>query len=783
MIVFSSPKTFPSQNLKTALNNTLIVSLSVVSLPYSTSALTPTLSHPHSDHHANHPHPNTPTSPTPTISVTPEEPSVPETLNWSTNAADLKITSPTLTPDPTPTHPPLDGEPNNLPVPSSDPTETETTPTSDPNYINSPRIAPQEQINPSTTTIPLNDTPITHLTEWELSVGKIFADTQESDFTFNTTIKVDSQVIESLSRTNIYTVDQKGRYFQLRTVPRQRTVTTTTTEPQTMIGLELQMSLTGACILPNSPRGEQCTYTPGLVIDRDSIDPQFFVPTRVFQTSQVGEVVTPESLAVMQLPGFQRGANGQELGVDLYFPNLGTFPGNNNGDETEIEREEDIDYTITGTFSQVRQIVKANDTEAALGRTIRGITMFSFDDNRLVNTTLQLGALVLPDVIPDLDGSTNPANRNINRNLFLAANNTRLPASSFTIYSAGIGRAESLTPDITELSQIPTANYNSIWLGLSPVIDRTFSTGELFYQATSAPRSIARAGAEGGADTDIELVSAVNNNTFSTANLQDFYAQIYLDFFNTDVNYISESIYQEETQYYPHLSFTGNFTGTQDVIRYYTGIIASEEVKGYLGADYTRNTNNGWNFRAGGVGYFNPDRDYYSQLWGSVSKRISLGEQANLILATGFNYALDRETQIGDVVSVSPASRLTASARLNWGIMSWGLTKYFGDVFPNSYADQLLTDVTIRPLDNLRLSAYFAPIDENSSRSRYGASLLWKLGESYNSPTLSLNWQNQDYDYGSDAFGNNLVVNDDIFTLLFRVGSPTNPFFQGTGNK
>ncbi|MEQ8961657.1 MAG: hypothetical protein RLP02_27650, partial [Coleofasciculus sp. C2-GNP5-27] len=394
MMLFPPPNTFPSHNLKTALNSTILASLSVVSLPYPTSALAPTLSHPHSDHHANHLHPNTPTSPTPTISVTPEEPSLPERLHWSTNAADLKITSPNLTPEPTPTHLPLEREPNTSPLPSSDPQETEPTPTSDPDYISPPRIAPQEQINPSTTTIPLNDTPITHLTDWEFSAGKTFADTQESDFTFNTTIKLDSQVVESLSRTNIYTVDQKGRYFQLRTVPRQRTVTTTTTEPQTMTGLELQMSLTGACILPDSPGGEQCTYTPGLVIDRDSIDPQFFVPTRVFQTSQVGEVVTPESLAVMQLPGFQRGANGQDIGLDLYFPNLGTFPRNNNGDATEIDREEDIDYTITGTFSQVRQIVKANDTEAVLGRTIRGITMFSFDDNRLVNTTLQLGALI-----------------------------------------------------------------------------------------------------------------------------------------------------------------------------------------------------------------------------------------------------------------------------------------------------------------------------------------------------------------------------------------------------
>ncbi|MBE9127753.1 MULTISPECIES: hypothetical protein [unclassified Coleofasciculus] len=769
MTVFHYPNTSFFLSLKTVLNRTLVVGLAVSAMAYPTPALAQTSSH-------TLPDPSNQTPSPPNSSITPEESSLPEKLNWSTNAADLELTSPNLASESAPTNPSLEEDTNSLPAPSTQSQEEETAPTTDPNYSIPPRVAPNERINPSTTTLPLNDTPITHLTEWEFTGGKTFTDTTESDLTFNGILKLDSQVVESLTRNNIYTVDQKGSYVQLRTVPRQRTVTTRTTEPQTMTGLELQMSLTGACILPNSSGGEQCTYTPGLVIDRDSIDPQFFVPTRVFQTSQVGDVVTPESLAVIQLPGFQRGANGQEIGLDLYFPNLGTFPRDSDVEKKEIDRDKEIDYTITGTFSQVRQVVKANDTEAVLGRTIRGITIFADDENRLSNTALQLGAQLLPDVIPNLEGSTNPANTNINRNLFLAANNTRLPASSFTIYSAGIGRADSLTPDMTDLSQISTANYNSLWLGLSPVIERSFEAGQLFYEARSTPRVIANAGAEGGADTDIELFSAVNNDLFSTANLQDFYAQIYLDFFAQDVNYVSENIYREETRYYPHLSFTGNFTSSQDVIRYYAGVIASEEVKAYLGADYTRNTSNGWNFRAGGVGYLNPDRDYYSQLWGSVSKRISLGQDANLILATGFNYALDRETKIGDIVSISPASQLTASARLNWGIVSLGLTNYFGDILPNSYENQLLADLTIRPSDNLRLSAYFAPLDENSSRSRYGASLLWKLRDGYNSPTLSLNWQNQDYDYGTDAFGNNLLVNDNSFTVLFRVGAPANPF-------
>ncbi|MBE9164685.1 hypothetical protein [Tychonema sp. LEGE 06208] len=703
----------------------------------------------------------------PSVSNLPEASPLSETPNWSTYATDLEPSSPNLASEPEPAKPPSTNTPNGLPQPSA--------PSTDPDYIIPPRIAPDEKISPFTTNLPLNDIPISHLTEWEFSGFKTFADTTNSDIFLNGTLKLKSRVTESLSRTNIYRVDQKATYLQLRTVPLERKITTTTTAPQTMTGLEIQMSLTAACLFPNTSSDQQCTYTPGLAIDRNSIDPEFFVPTRVFQTSQVGEVVKPETLAFMQLPGFQGGTSSQPIGVDFYFPNSGAYPGNSQSRKTKVDRKEEVDYTIAGTVSRVRQVVKANDREAVLGRTIRGFTLFIDDENRWLNTAIQAGAQFLPDVIPDLEGSKNPVNTNINRNLFLAANNTRLPSSSFTIYSAGLGRAESLTPNVTSINQVPKANYNSLWLGLSPVIDRNIEDGRIFYAPTGPQITLVDAGAEGGADTNVQSLSAVNQNQYSTANLQNFYAQVYLGFLQQDVNFVRESIYREKSSYYPHLSFTGNWTGGEDILRYYTGVIASEKPKLYLGADYTRNTLNNWSFRGGAIGYLNPDRDYYSQIWGSAAKTFRFSRRANLTLSTGFNYALDRETRIGDLVSISPASEVVLSARVNWGIVSLGLTNYFGNILPNSYDERLLAELTIRPLSTLTLSGYIAPIDKNSTRSLYGASVSWQLENNYNSPTLSLNWQNNQYDYGDDVFGNRLLLNDNIFTILFRIGSPANP--------
>jgi len=140
-----------------------------------------------------------------------------------------------------------------------------------------------------------------------------------------------------------------------------------------------------------------------------------------------------------------------------------------------------------------------------------------------------------------------------------------------------------------------------------------------------------------------------------------------------DVNFVRESVYLEKVSYYPHLSLTSNRTGLEDMFRYYAGAIASEEVKAYLGADYTAKAAGGWNFRIGGLGYLNPDRDYYSQLWGNASKTIRLGKKANLVLATGLNYAIDRETKIGDVTrAFPPLARWPRSPVLTGALLLWG---------------------------------------------------------------------------------------------------------------
>ncbi|KOP25541.1 hypothetical protein AMR41_14590 [Hapalosiphon sp. MRB220] len=654
---------------------------------------------------------------------------------------------------------------------------------SDPNYIISPRIAPKDKINPFTTTLPLNGIPVSHLTEWEFVGVAGFGDEINTNIDANATFKLTNKIQESLTKKNVFTVDQKNSYLQLQTVRENREVLVAKKTPQTLLGMEMQMSLTASCLFPETTSEQQCTYTPGLEVDRNSLDDNFLVPTRIVQTANVGDVMTPESLAYMRLPGFQMGANGQKVGVNLYFPNAGALPGNSRGNDYFYVREENIDNTPTAFYSRVRQIVRANDKEAVLGRTVRGFGFIVNDDNILLNSALQLGNFVFPDANPQLKPGNKKVNTSINRNLFLAANNARIPVNSFTFYHAGIGRADSLQSPINNFNKIPSAKFNSIWIGLSPIIDRRLE--KVLRYETFGPRNfISQAGAEGGVDSNVNLVSVVNSDKYSTSQLQDFYTQLYLSNFSQDAYFVNGNKLIEETNYYPHLSFSGNITSSQDVFRYYSGVITGETIKAYLGGDWTRKTLDGWNFNAGGIGYINPDRDYYSQLLGGVSKAFRLSRNSNLVFSTAFNYALDQEDRISDIESKSNSSYLTLGTRAKIGDVSFGLVNYFGNIFPDSIDETLLLDLSIKFNDYFLLSGYYSPINENSTSTQYGATAQLRFGKDYNSPTLSFSWTNNDYDLGRDPDDRTKIhLNDNVYKILFRLGAPSNPFDQVTAER
>ncbi|MEB3218593.1 MAG: hypothetical protein VKN72_20490 [Nostocales cyanobacterium 94392] len=640
------------------------------------------------------------------------------------------------------------------------------------NYKKPPEVVPRQKVPPILTTFSLNNSTINHLTQEIVDQEITFGDDRSTNLRINALYPVSNKVIQSLSQDNIFTSDFRANYTQLRTVDRERQVSINQSIPQTMKGFETQQTFIGPCGIINNEAEEteqQCTYLPPLVVDRNSIEPQFFIPTQIEQMGKIGNPISPETLAIIKQPGWQNiGADGEFTGIDLYFPNIGTIPGNSQSTRTAISRREDIDTTYKLGYYRVRQIVKANAQKAVIGQTIKGIGAIVESDDFLLYPVLGAVAQMLPDVEPDLPGLPENANTNINKNLFNSANNVRTPLNSFVIYQGGVGEAEHrnnkpLTSKIKS-TRIPSASFNSMWIGFSPVTQRSISQG-FRYVSVGEEKQVTRAGGEGGIDSDIGFVVALNDNNnqnkIASVDLNNFYIQAYVSFLERDVNFVTSSKLNERTNYYPHLSFTGNITNYDSVLRYYAGVITSKNFKFYLGADYTRNWQN-WLFNLGAIAYTNGDKDYFSKAEGSIRRKLKLNKNTNLGLFTEFSYAWERDQEnfldnpIDNFVSVGA----------NLDIQQFSLRiSQFLDILPHAVGNKLQGSLSARLGKNASITAYLSP---QRNTNNYGVSARYNWFSRDFTSSLIFNWNRGIYDFGRDDFDNELTTQNNTFTLMFK---------------
>ncbi|MBD2148143.1 hypothetical protein [Sphaerospermopsis sp. FACHB-1194] len=641
-------------------------------------------------------------------------------------------------------------------------------------YKSPPQAVPKDKVPAILTTFSLNDLTVNHLTKAVVDTQFVFGTERTDNLYINALYQIESKVIQSLSQDNIFTSDFQGEYLQLRTINQNRQISIIQSQPQTLRGFELQQTFIGPCYLVNndaSVSGEQCNLLPPFVVDRKSIEPRFFVPNRIEQLGNIGDVISPETLALIKLPGWQnQGFNGEFTGIDLYLPNIGATPGNSQSNQTAISRRESLDNTYSLGHYQVRQIVKTNAQKAVLGRTIKGVNVIVDDENLGLNSALGALGAMLPDIKPNLKGTAANANTNINRNLFNAANNIRVPGNSFVIYQGGVGEAVHNQINVNNgngvkrTSNIPAGKFNSVWLGISPVTKRSFSQTSR-YVPTGEERRVLRVGGEGGINSDVNFAVATNengiSNSINSANLNNFYIQAYMSLLQRDVNFETVNILNKKTNYYPHLSLTGNITNYNSVLRYYTGAIFSENVKLYVGGDYTINWDN-WLLNLGAIAYNSGDKDYYSKVEGSLSKQFRFSPNTNLGLFTGFRYAWDRDQ---DNFLDNPVDNfVSVGANLNFNIFSLQISQLL-DLLPDSTGNKIQASLTASLGKNASFTAYFSP---QRSIDSYGISSRYSWGDSANRSSISFNWGRNIYDFGDDAFGENLQTKNDTFSVIFQ---------------
>jgi hypothetical protein len=711
----------------------------------------------------NQPSIRQPALPAPPIFPSPVNPAVPGDLG---------------TPSQTPNNPAFP-----QPTPSPDVTIPAVTPSPTPSPVSqSPRARDPKTVKPITTSITIDGTSFTHRSEYELSTGIDAGDKRSANLSWDATWLTGVTISESTSKDRVYRRDYQSQYNRFSSFRQERKVVTSVVAPETAIGFRQQISLVADCI-PGTPLGadgkpQTCTYVPGLATDRSSIDNKL-IPRRFLTTSNFQDIVSPASLEAMKQPGFQAGANGEEFAVDLYVPLAGTRPGNALGNTSQVDRREFITNSPAITVGKMRQVILSNGQDNALGRTVRGFTYVGEDPNFTLNSAFTLAANALPDVEPTLEPGVEgkPA---FSTTLFIAADNTRLPENSFTAYLAGWGRSQ--TPK--EGNPIPTANYHGVWLGLSPIVNRRIISDRTF-ETTIPERITSVQGNEGGIANNINVDININGQNFNSFGLTNAYSQGYLTIYERGVNSFNSFIIQEKTSYNPHMSFTGNITTANSVLRYYTGgifIAGTEEqpqtFQAYIGGDFKKSESSGLSYTVGAIGYVNPNPDNYSQLNANVAQQIRIGNnpQNSLTLSSSALYALDGSSDISDVLFRSGNSYVNAGANLKIGNIAFATTYFIPTGLPNEIESQLITSISWRVADNLILSGYYTPINNNTSRSTMGASTSWRMGQDPNSPTLSLSWNRNEIDFGRGSTTPINNYSDNVFGVYFRFGAPGNPF-------
>ncbi|MGG6238123.1 hypothetical protein ACQ4N7_05740 [Nodosilinea sp. AN01ver1] len=618
-------------------------------------------------------------------------------------------------------------------------------------------------LSPVVTSIPIDGELIEAGQTGQAAVGVRLGGDRSTNLGFAGRAVFDRTLESSTTAGNITVLRQSQRLLRGQTVLRQRQLSITRQDPVTVLGQQIQTTLLADCL---DGSGAVCTFTPGLVTDRDRIDPDTLQPTQIDQTSNVGDVVSPASLAAIQAPGFQGGAEGQALGLDLYFPNTTTLAGNGRAAGGTAQRYEQFDTVPAIAYSELLQTVVANANQAALARTIRGPAVVLDADQPVVNLALAAIALLLPEVQPFVPNSAAPSNPNLNQGLFFAANNTRIPANSLTLYQAGVGSSATLSAAETE-QNAPWANFNAVWLGLSPVTERSYQASRRFANA-GPPRTLLAAGGEGGGLNAPPVLSVVNGETFASSSLSNAYTQNYFTLFAQEGDRLDRFVQTDRISYHPHLSLTGNVTGESSIFRYYAGTLAGPTLQAYGGANVQGQTAAGFAYQAGLIGYINPSYDRYSNLSAGVSQRLPLGDRQNLTLGTGFNWALDQNTTLQDIEQQGQGSDVTLQARLELGDFTLGATQVVGDLLPNSQASRTVLDAVLTLSPDLTLAGFWAPFDNAASAPQYGLAANIALPGSL-SPRLIVSWQNTLYRYGADLVGNALSTRSNTVEVLLKL--------------
>lgn len=586
------------------------------------------------------------------------------------------------------------------------------------------------------------------------------------------------QTIEERLKGGVYERRQREWYFAVGTTPRRQTVTTHRQTAQDIFGFRLRLAIAGGCAPIVDAPGELCSFTPALATDPAFYD-ALLIPTRFLGGANFGDRITPETYEALQGPGFVRSAPGEPpLGLDLDIRNAGLEPSRSRADLNAARRSETNRRHIVPSLVMLDQRLYSNATDARVARTLRGAVFLHPEDWTGTAAATQLLGLVLPRAGGRLPGLAERPNFQVNNNLFLAANNAWTPANSFVVYHAGVSHVRHPEEPVSNRHELPAAWFHGIWLGFSPVSERRVVQRQRL--ETTAPRNLrVDSFAQGGSALDsglgqvsglIELVGI--DGDILPISLEDIalrHTQLGLAFSDQEGVLHRTSTTETTTRLVPHLVLTGNRTTSRSVVRYYGGAIFGETSRPnlHLGGDLRISTENGLGVALGGAYFSRPDREYFSRVSGSISKRFELEEGRSLVLGVSANYNIDRPDVSGLRID-DERSRVDLSATYRREDLRVTLRHTPDGLLPGSIASSTSVGLSWAVNDRLRLSGEVTPLSEQSAYTAARLGLSWRVAEAPDAASLRLSWRQDRYLLGRDPFGKALRYKDQVFTATLQ---------------
>jgi hypothetical protein len=660
--------------------------------------------------------------------------------------------------------------PNNTPAVPALNAPVSPQPVRDPLFIIAPKELDAQVVDPFSTQFVVNGNKISHLTTTVVNSGYESGNFRTSDLSFDVYKLIGAKHVQSVTTDRVVRVNSQLEVGGVRSVAQNQDIAVAVSQPQTLLGFRQQISLDGNCL---DGSGRTCTYLPGIKIDDSVTDRNKLQPTGVKITSQFGDVISPASVAAIRAPGFQGGANGANYGIDLNLPAVGLVPPPV-GTPTVLtgERRETISTGIAVNYTRLNQDFATNGKESTLGRTIRSLNYINGGRNQLLNLAVNALGQILPEFQPTIAPGESGAKIVVNPNLYRAANAVRIPDSSLTVYQSGTGYAASRGSD----PRIPPgANHQALWVGLSPIVEREFGK-DFRYITLRAPRIVSSSGGEGG---NVPVAVNLNNFGFNSSGLQNAYGQGYVTVFNRDVKRVDVETIRQRTDYYPHISYTGTNLTENTLWRYFTGAIVNagfepkdtQNVKAYIGTDYSIVNPRGLSFSLGGVGYLNPDPEYSSQLFANANQSIGLGSNPrnNLVVGVNTNYIVDGSVTIKSLPVRSAQSFVNAGLAVNLGDISIGGTQFIGNLLPESVESKTIINAGWKINDRLKIGGFVSVFDRNVSKNPFGASLSYDLDPNANS-TLYLGWNAAEIDFRRSLGPTANIYKDNTVSVSIKYG-------------